>query len=194
VTVKIAAVELTRFPWAAGVLSGRGARARGLPDRAPPPVLRRYAVRGHRHAGGAPRRARRVPSSGGFAAKVPGRSRSGATCFDGVATGHLHFGPRGSRRRAPARARALGARASWPLDEADRARRSPGRASAPTSRSHRAHPRRCRSPRFLVGAAAARRSLGQVARVVTGFTVAHSLTLAVAVLGAVQPSARRSKR
>jgi hypothetical protein len=142
---------------------------------------------------GGPRRldaaAGRLVYEWGVACQQTGKLAIRSTLFAEVASAHLHFA-RVARHGLPVE-RVLSAREPvWPLEDASA---SPGGAASGTSLpayvligiehilSGYDH------LTFLLALLLIGGSLGEVAKVVTGFTVAHSITLGLAVLGYVRP-------
>ena len=190
VTVRFAELDVSRFPWAAAAGDALG-RSLGeyltqhvqlLADHTPCPVVE------------APRAQRPFPGRLVYEWKITcpdsGRLSIRSDLFLDVAPSHLHFA-RVSRDGTSALERVLsdGDR-TWDLADADAGGTAPpsgtsvtgyvalGIGHIVTGYDHLA---------FLVALLLIGGSLGEVARVVTGFTVAHSVTLALTVLGYVRP-------
>ena len=178
VTVRIADLDLSRFPWAGDGATTAAWLARGLriaTAGAPCPV-----VDGPRALAGAP--GRQVWE---WTLACPGDAamQIESDLLVDVAPTHLHFA-RLIRDGVPGPERVLSASERvWPLDAA------PAGASfvsyvllgiehIASGYDHLA---------FLAALLLIAGSLGEVARIVTGFTAAHSLTLALAALGWVRP-------
>ena len=190
VTVRFAQLDVSRFPWAATAGDELG-RPLGeyltrhvqlLADRTPCPVVE------------APRAQPAIPGRFVYEWRITcpdtGRLSVRSDLFLDVAPSHLHFA-RVSRDGTGALERALSdGERTWELTDTDSTGTPPLRGTSLTGYvalgiehiftgyDHLA---------FLLALLLIGGTLGEVAKVVTGFTVAHSVTLALTVLGYVRP-------
>ncbi len=190
VVVRLSALDVSRFPWAA--TGERHAAEHRLADYLTSHLQllsgdTPCAVReGPRPLNATPGR---LAYEWSVDCQQTGRLEIRSTLFVEVASAHLHFA-RVARKGLPVE-RVLSAREPvWPLEDASA---SPGVGTAGTSLpgyvligiehilSGYDH------LTFLLALLLIGGSLGEVAKVVTGFTVAHSITLGLAVLGYVRP-------
>lgn len=190
VVARLTELDLSRFPWA---LEGRG-NYDELTGHYVSTHLRLFAADAPCPTRDPPRRLAAPPGRVVFEWRVQcppeGRLEVRTSLLLEVAAAHLHFA-RVGRDGAPTQERVLSeAEAAWPLDRAsDGAQRDLSGTSLSgyialgiehilSGYDHLA---------FVLALLLIGGSLGEVARVVTGFTIAHSITLGLTVLGYVQP-------